>query len=67
MRFGVPQGSVIGRLLFLLLVSDLPDALNVLTLLFADDVKMVTRRAQNVRLYSSLITVWDWLTAYQSC
>ncbi len=38
---GVPQGSVIGPLLFHLFVKDLPNDLETLTLLFADDVKMV--------------------------
>ncbi len=36
MRSGVPQGSVINLLLFLLFGTDLPDVLE------ADDVKMIT-------------------------
>ncbi len=60
MHNGVPQGSVIGSLLLLLFVNDLPDVLKPLTLLFADDAKMVTQGTQKINLYSSLTAAWDW-------
>ncbi len=60
MHSDFPQGSVIGPLLFLLFVNDLPDALEALTPPFAIDIKLVTPRTQNVNLNSSHTAVWDW-------
>ncbi len=42
LRSGVPQGSMTGPLLFPFFLNDLLDSLDALTLLMADDFKMVT-------------------------
>ena len=67
---GVPQGSVLGPILFLLYINDLPDNIKNAVLLFADDLKMVTKSSTQElnQLDINSLVLWQdkWLLKFNT-
>ncbi len=56
----VPQGSVLGALLFIIYINDLPSFLTYNSLLFADDVKLYAYSSRVADLNRDLVDAVDW-------
>ena len=60
---GVPQGSVLGPILFLLYINDLPDSLQSQVRRFADDTAVyltVQGQADSKKLQNNLDKLQEW-------
>ena len=60
---GIPQGSVLGSLLFVIYINGLPEAITSDALLFADDTKLlrqITSREDAHILQCGIDSLRDW-------
>ncbi|KAK3095343.1 hypothetical protein FSP39_013497 [Pinctada imbricata] len=64
---GIPQGSVLGPLLFVCFINDLPDSVLSSVYLFADDTKLfraVSNKNDQDTLQNDVDNLFDWSTTW---
>ena len=56
----VPQCSILGHILFMIYVNDIPECLQIFCKIFADDTKAVDKRSDKESLQQDLLKLSEW-------
>ena len=62
---GIPQGSVLGPVLFTIFINDLPEVINSTCKIFADDTKLYDSSLQSDSIQVDLIHIQEWSHTWQ--
>lgn len=67
-KASIPQGSVLGCLMFLIYINDFAEALNEYCVMFADDISILISSQSSIdlkeKINSILLKTTDWLTKH---
>ena len=61
----MPQGSVLGPILFLIFINDLPEFIKSLILMFADDLKLIANASRFDIVDADLKALERWQEKWQ--
>ena len=62
---GIPQGSILGPILFTIFINDLPEAINSICKIFADDTKIYNTCKNHVTIQQDLTSLQIWSNKWQ--
>ena len=62
---GIPQGSILGPILFLIFINDLPDCVQSISTIFADDTKAYNTCDKSDILQEDIKALQEWSKKWQ--